>query len=115
MMRFVPFREVNDFEGETWTFWLQLDGNEEELRKLFALLERESDRAGVDIPYTLVLDDWETEEDVDVLVGFAEDTLEGYAPAHQKVTGRFTCPDSIGEYGDDLYKGRIVEFFSNER
>jgi len=67
------------------------------------------------MPFPLVLDDWETEEDVDVLVGFAEDSLEGYAPAHQKVTGRFICPDSIGEYGDDLYKGRIVEFFRNER
>ena len=38
MKTFVRLYETNDHEGESWNWWLQLDGNEDELRKLDAFL-----------------------------------------------------------------------------
>lgn len=110
---FVKFTEENEHEGETWHHWLQVDGNEDELAKLagkLALLvgDAESDFTK---PYTLV-SDYMHESGVDLLVRHADDL--GYMPIHQKVTGKFTCPDDLDQYGDELYKGGIKKFFTEE-
>jgi hypothetical protein len=108
-MEFVRFREVNDHEGETWNTWLQVDGNEEELRKLDALLADVEREVEYDFPYSLHAEDVEPEDVVDKLCEYAE---SGYGRSHDKVTGKFICPDSLGEYADDLYKGGIKDYFS---
>lgn len=109
MTQFARLRETNENEGETWNFWLQVDGNEAEVSKLAALLDDlfdEEDSYDED-PYDLT-GDIESEQVVDVLVLYAED---GYMSSHQKITGRFTCPDDLGECGDKLYKGGIKSMF----
>jgi hypothetical protein len=108
-MRFVPFVEKNDWEGETWTFWLQLDGNEDELVRLYELV---SDNE----TYELDLNDVESEESVDRAVRRAH---VGYHYSDNKVTGRFLCPEksnkenqTLSEFLDDaFYKGGIADHF----
>lgn len=108
-MRFVPFVEKNDWEGETWTFWLQLDGNEDELVRLYELV---SDNE----TYELDLCDIESEEAVDRMVDRAD---VGYYYSDNKVSGRFICPDIDGSWATDrqewldnkFYKGRIEDHF----
>lgn len=108
MTMFAKFTETNEWEGETWVFWLQLDGNEDELRKFGAML---SDTEVMDPDeYRLDLRSEEivAEYIVDNLVADAE---SGYMDFENKVTGKFTCPETLGSYGGDLYKGQIREMF----
>lgn len=106
-MRFVPFFEENEWEGETWTFWLQLDGNEDELVRLYELLSDQE-------TYTLDLNDVESEEAVDRIVSRA---YVGYYHSDNKVTGKFVCPENTSGFAhsefldDKFYKGRIEDHF----
>lgn len=106
-MRFVRFVEENEWEGETWTFWLQLDGNEDELVRLHELLSDQD-------VYTLDMNDVEAEESVDRICSRAQC---GYYYSDSKVTGRFLCPElpsaltPNGGLDDLFYKGRIEDHF----
>jgi hypothetical protein len=113
-MKFVKFTETNDNEGEEWNFWLQLDGNEAQLKELQAWLgtfdeDGESYELNMDQPYT-------PEADVDVLV---KHSRSGYMDYENKVTGTFTCPQPTEEdqengwewLNDTFYKGDIKRFF----
>jgi len=103
-MRFVPFTEDNDWEGETWTFWLQLDGNEEELVRLHeATHDLES--------YSLNLNVIENEDTVDHLERHAK---QGYMSSDIVVTGKFVMPDLLSDDLDRaLYKGGIEFMFKD--
>ncbi len=106
-MQFIKFTERNNWEGEIWRFYLQVDGNEEQITKLRKLL------AAYDVKPALSysLDDKVLDEaTVDALVDNSDD--DGYMPAHNKVIGRFECPDDLGERADELYKGSSEEFFT---
>jgi hypothetical protein len=110
-MKFIKWEETNDHEGETWFFWLQVDGNEDELLKLSALVD---DYQGES--YWLHSRQWEKH-----YVDFAvEEGGWGYMNTHTKVTGVFTCPDyetssdglDFDDWMDDkFYKGRIENYF----
>jgi hypothetical protein len=107
-MRFVPFTEENDWEGETWTFWLQLDGNEDELVQLHELTHESE-------TYHLSLNDIESEETVDRMVRRAK---VGYMYSDNKIVGKFLCPDSTGVgltqeelLNGHFYKGGIRDHF----
>lgn len=109
MKRFIKFEENNDHEGETWFFWLQVDGNREELSKLAELLD-EADTEW----YTLYWDEWD-EDFVDFGV---EEGGWGYMNYHNKVIGQFTCPTeledgySLSEMCNEwFYKGSIRDHF----
>lgn len=111
-MNFIKFTEVNDHEGETWYSWLQVDGNEEELSKLRALLELLGSEE-----YTLGYKQW-GEEYIDFAV---EEGGWGYMNTHTKVAGRFVCPDigdeqepeTIQEFCDEeFYKGGVENHFN---
>lgn len=112
-MMFVRFRETNDNEGEAWNWWIQLTGNVQQLAKLaglLAVLDTGLDEEFADdAPFTLLRDQVEPRSVVDKLVQYAE---SGYYASHNVVTGTFTCPDGLGEYGDALYKGGIRDFFA---
>lgn len=115
-MKFVPFTEENDWEGETWRFWLQLTGNETEIEKLANLLIKQStgeDGEQQEIGYSLDLSDVLEESQVQLLVDHAAGT--SYLTSENKVTGTFTCPDEPDETADPdddpFYKGRITELF----
>ncbi|MDN5917946.1 MAG: hypothetical protein L0I76_23100 [Pseudonocardia sp.] len=104
---FVAMHETNDHEGETWTWFLQLDGNEAEIDKLARLL-RDAEEGDDEFSYSLELSTREPEPIVDKIVAHAH---TGYYASHNKVTGSFACPDDLGEYADELYKGGIRGFF----
>lgn len=113
-MNFVKFTEHNDHEGETWNFWLQKDGNEKELDKLFDLMTD----FGVEEEFELDMREV-PESEVDILV---KHSLGGYMNDHNKVTGTFTCPEmpegtADNDEGawdwiqDNFYKGGIERHF----
>lgn len=115
-MKFVKFTEHNDHEGESWNFWLQLDGNEAQLKELQAWLGTfDNDGEQYEIDMTPV-----DEFEVDVLVKYSE---EGYMDEQNKVVGTFKCPevkykdqepDLVEGWdwlNDNFYKGDIARHF----
>jgi hypothetical protein len=108
MSTYARFTEVNDWEGETWHFWLPIEGNEEALRKLAELLDVEADSD----EYQLSLEPRD-ELHVDALVD--EDDEPGYMSAQNKLEGVLTVPDTLGENCKALYKGDIAKMFSPSR
>jgi hypothetical protein len=115
MAEFVKFVEYNDHEGETWTFWLQLDGNKDQLDELYELIEQYEDAQGSESEYRLDTEVRLREDQVDVLV---EHGGGGYMDSHNKVVGTLVVPADLladSEYGknlDDLYKGGITKLFT---
>lgn len=105
---FVRFTEKNEHEGETWHLWLQTTGNEAEFAKFRALL----DAAQVGSRHILA-DHVEPEWAVDILVEYADGETT-WAPTHQKITGKFTCPDDLGEHAELLYKCGARKFFTGD-
>ncbi len=120
-MNFVKFTEHNDNEGESWNFWLQLDGNEDALARLKSIVDLQND-AGYDEEYTLDMTSV-PENEVDILVKHSD---SGYMNYENKSVGKLTVPafdDKLFEYqdeidqavfdwtGDNLYKGRVMEMF----
>ncbi len=109
-MNFVPFTEENEWEGETWTTWLQVDGNEEELGKLAELIEYSQ-------IYHIDLTD-EVEECVAQRICDRADM--GYMWSDWMLKGKFTCPVNEHnlteqEFCDEaFYKGRIENHFKEE-
>lgn len=114
-MQFVKFTEHNDWEGESWNFWLQLDGNESELSKLKSFLADNEleDNPGYELDMTPV-----EESEVDAVV---KRSGQGYMNYHNKVTGKFTMPvfeaseneDAAWGFADDnFYKGDIQRSFA---
>jgi hypothetical protein len=106
---FVKLTENNEHEGETWHFYIPVEGNEEAIGQLFeaiAVLDQD-----VDEQYSLDLTPI-PEGEVDILVKHAD---TGYMANHNKLTGVLTLPDDFDEKmteedGDLLYKGQIKEY-----
>lgn len=94
---FVPFVEHNEHEGESWTFWLQVQGNEEGLERLEVLLDDEE-------LYEIDLDTELSEAQVDTLV---EHGGGGYMAYHHKVTGVLVLPESLDS--DDVPRSVVME------
>lgn len=111
-MKFVPFTEENDHEGETWRFWLQYTGNETEIEKLAVLLIKLS-YGNEDFPYKLDLNDLLNEHDATVIV---EHGQSGYMDYENLVPGTFACPtvENDEDDADIFYKGRITRYFTVE-
>lgn len=114
-MKFVKLTEINDHEGESWHFWLQLDGNEEQLKLLANDIDA-FDEYGEFLELNMTPVD---ESEVDILV---KHTNQGYMNYQNKVVGVFTCPKSPESIYDDeesgyewltdhFYKGGIQEYF----
>lgn len=104
-LQFRKFTEINDWEGEEWNFWLQVDGNEAELERLAEYL---ADDEEFQLSSELA-----TAKEVKTLVKHAH---IGYMADENKVTGRLKLPENLHdddhEYPSDwFYKGGIVEFF----
>lgn len=103
-MRFTQMVETNEHEGEHWSFWLQLDGNEVVIDRLIELIEEE-DRED-EYEFTgVTADDWE----VDVVIAKGNFGY-GYMSQHHRVTGTLKLPN--GFQVDDIYKGSIKDFFT---
>lgn len=98
------FRETNEHEGESWTFWLERDGNEEALLALQTVVE--DARMPYDYPYELNLSESLEEDQVNVLCSYSE---AGYFYGHNKVVGTLVIPEGFAV--DDLYKGGVQDLF----
>lgn len=105
--QYARFIERNEWEGETWSFWIPLDGNKEALlmlAQIIALSEEWDEKYEVH-------SDPVPESDVDVLVKYVDDT--GYMAARNKLSGKLVLPDDLSamladEDGKDpFYKGGI--------
>lgn len=106
-LRFVKFVEHNDWEGETWVFWLQQNGNEDDLAKLAELIGDDSEDYELDQNAVL------SERDVDVLVKHGN-VGASYLDAHTKVTGVLVLPDDLADDLDALYKGGLRDLFAKD-
>jgi hypothetical protein len=116
-MSFTLLRERNEHEGETWHYWLQVDGNEEALRQLKSfvrVLATREQEEGHEPQYEFT-DDVEDEFVVDTLVRYADGDPSCYMPSHQKVTGILELPPEWGEDGEDLYKGGVKRLYGHGR
>ena len=105
MRTFVGFSESNDHEGETWNFYMPLEGNEKAIEKVKKLLATypEDEECPYQIGPTL------TEDQVDTLVGFANGAAS-YMDAHQKVKGFLKLPKSVKDWSyDPFYKGALID------
>lgn len=122
MVKFLRLTENNDWEGETWHFYLQLDGNEELLEKLRIEISRIFDEEKCE-PVPFVMDDQVFDEDlVDEFLKIRGRST--YLSDHNKVVGKFNfdfneiekVKDKTPEwewqrYEDALYKGGIKDYF----
>ena len=115
-MNYVTFTEDNDYEGETWRFYIPIEGNEKALAELDEGLKEAAGEDPYDeFPYHLD-DNPIPEAQVDYLVGnLADDT--GYMPAFNKLAGQLLLPvgldwSSEDNFDDHLYKGGIKDWMS---
>lgn len=102
--QFVKFTEVNDWEGETWHFWLPVEGNEVQLVRLAVVTRDEECEYSLDMKNPL------NEAAVDILVANADDT--DYMAEHTKVAGILRLPEELDEHLGEFYKGGIVQLFT---
>lgn len=113
-LMFVRLKENNEWENETWYFWLQRNGNEEALANLANLLDSNEMLSDT---FTLGLTVVNPEEEVDKLVKQAAEDYEedgGYTYEHNKITGTFVWPTeerSVEDWAQDLNKGSVEDFF----
>jgi len=106
MTTYVRFIEHNDWEGESWNFYLQVEGNENALLRLEEMLPADNEDYELDltVPYTKKL--------VKTLV---KHSRTGYMRYHNRVDGVLDIDllDSI-DWEDGpapFYKGGIKDFF----
>lgn len=102
-MKFTQMIETNEHEGESWCFWLQLDGNEEAIDWLIGLIEDEDKEeeycfTGVEAEYYEVC-----------ILEEKGNFGYNYMSQHHKVEGKLIFPEDFEV--DDIYKGSIDEFF----
>lgn len=102
---YVKFEENNQWEGETWYTWLQLEGNEKELQKLQAALRTEDQET-----YILDLKRKITESEFNKL---RKSCGTAYMDEHGMALGTFKMPKvkNFEELHRKLYKGGIYDFF----
>jgi hypothetical protein len=114
MTDYVTLIEDCDWEGETWRFYIPVEGNADALGKLAEALAPFADQEPA--PFTLDLA-LLPEFEVDILVKHGGDT--DYMAARNKLVGRLVIPDDVlaqlaaGEE-EPLYKGSIDDFMVGE-
>lgn len=109
MTDYVKFTEKNDWEGETWHFYIPTEGNEDELTGLKEILN-EVETGTYELDLTPIPD-----AEVDVLV---KHTDSGYMAYHNKLAGLLMLTPEILESfktagKDPFYKGGIGSYMRN--
>jgi hypothetical protein len=99
---YIRLTEANEWEGETWHFYLPIADNSAALAALQELIDSADNDFGFSLSETF------TEDEVDTLVRTANGDTS-YLAAHTKLAGRLTPIDDL----EKLYKGQIVDFFSD--
>lgn len=111
MRKFIKFTEFNDWEGETWNFYILKEGNYEALLELKHLLE-----ATEMTDEFAVFDSDVPENTVDVMCNAGnKGSRNSYIPEYNKLEGKLDVSDLIPDYKklhEKLYKGKIWELVS---
>ncbi len=102
---YMRFTEQNEWEGETWNFYIPVEGNEKELKKLKKLVD-EIEAREQNGQYTMGEKLYD-EKTVDVL---CENSEGGYMSVHNKLKGLLKLPKKGKE--DPFYKGGINKMMS---
>jgi len=104
MKNFVKFIEENDWEGETWNFYIPFKGNEEAIKKLAVRIRNSESYTLVQTPIS--------EKEVDILV--KHDNFKGYMARENKLSGKLDFTDypnkSTNGADDPFYKGDIEKY-----
>ncbi len=95
-MKYYRLTEHNEWEGETWHFYIPVDGNEEELEKLRSSIDGEI--------YKLSKKTYE-EDKITTLC--EDDDDAGYMAKHNKLEGKFVFEQPSDKNTEPLYKGGI--------
>ena len=123
MTTYAKFTEHNEWEGETWHFWIPINGNATALETLDAAIDARnavnaeaSDKSPFELDLTPV-----PEAEVDAVIKRTADDC-GYMMPHTKLAGslvispevlaRLESGDPEGE--DEFYKGGIRDFMVTE-
>lgn len=114
MKTFVKLTENNEHEGETWHFYIPIEGNEEAIGRLLDAIARLDQ--DVDEEHSLDLTPI-PEAEVDILVKHAD---TGYMANHNKLTGVLVLPEDFDEKmaeedADPLYKGSIRGYMNETK
>lgn len=102
MNTYFRLTENNEWEGETWHFYLPIADNEEAIATLCELIDTAEDDFGFSLS-----DETFTETEVDTLVQHGAGDTD-YHATHTKLVGRLGAVDELGK----LYKGQVVNFMS---
>lgn len=107
---YVELIEYNDWEGETWSFWIPVPGNEDAIESLRHIL---TDSFAIDcfeMGETLL-----SESKLDFLIKRSKGETS-YLSRHNKLRGVLKLPDKTpGEVIDAFYKGGIREMVKPAR
>lgn len=98
---FIEFVENNDWEGETWSFWIPQEGNEDAIAKLTEIIVDDDSYQIGDKPL-------EDEKQLDFLIERTKDET-GYMARHHKLSGLLKIPKKkdAAAIRESLYKGGI--------
>lgn len=111
MKTYLDFVEHNDWEGESWHFYIPVAGNEEAIEKFKIIINAINETSG---------DEYEIgkemlkEEEVDTLVRFGG---QGYYSNHNKLEGKLVIKKlqkALDDDDDPLYKGGITDYMTND-
>ena len=104
--RYARFTEHNGWEGETWHFYIPVEGNEAAIEALHAKLD-EFEVAGTE-GYELTPEDrYLSEAEVDTLVRHGSSENVTYMDEHNKLTGVLD-PQKITD-AKDFWKGALAD------
>lgn len=100
MTTYATFTEDNEWEGETWRFYIPVEGNEASLQML---ADRTMQMEGYGVDLTPL-----DEATVDARVAAPDDT--DYMAAHNKLAGTLSIPTADDtDLLDVIYKGGIAD------
>jgi len=110
-MSYYRFTEHNDNEGETWHFYIPVEGNEETIKNLKIFLEENNLEDEYEISNKVF-----TDNETEVL---CDNTDSGYMDFNNQLFGKLILPKlemhKDGYIEDDpLYKGGIAELMENK-
>lgn len=102
MKTYAKFTEINDWEGETWNFYIPIKGNEKAMDLIDALIDGREE-------YFLRRGKAFTEQEIDALC--ARESSTSYMNKHNKVSKILELPESVDFDADDdpFYKGKCWE------
>jgi len=109
---YVKFTEYNEWEGESWNFFIPINGNREAIKKLRKAIKVYLEKSDLE-EFTLSTDTL-TESEIDTLIKHANDHTS-YRSAQNKLKG-LLCGDMIQKntIADLLYKGGIIKLMKEQ-